>query len=181
MLRALLLLPLLLTAGISAQTIGVSGVNDLEVILAPSVPLPAGSSTTSCFVIPGGNHSCINAGVLQYRVSANATSVASLLFLSLCSPCGGANNIPFAFAPCSGGAGGFCTAGNPGTNRCFSLNLGVGCSFNAWMISAGAGFHHLRIPIPPATCFGNTVWAQAVIVDPCAPGGFHLTQALGIN
>jgi hypothetical protein len=178
--RFFLLLPLLLIPA-TAQTIGVSGVNDLEVTMPPSLPGLAGTGATSCFVVPGGAHSCTNAGIVQYRVSAAATSTAALVFLSFCNPCGGTSNFAFANAPCSGGNAGNCTIGNPTTNRCFALALTPGCWLNTWMIAAGAGFHHVRIPIPPSTCFPNTLWAQAVILDTCAPGGFHLTQAIGIN
>jgi hypothetical protein len=46
----------------------------------------------------------------------------------------------------------------------------------------GRWIERSRRPAPRAArAIGTTVWAQAVIVDPCAPGGFHLTQALGIN
>jgi hypothetical protein len=83
---------------------------------------------------------------------------------------------------CGGGNAGSCLAG-PGTaNLCFALNLGPGCWLNAIMIPAGSGFFHLRIPVPPATPFPGTVWAQALIIDPCSTTpGWHLSPAIGIN
>lgn len=184
MLRALLVsVPLFLTPVVSAQTIGVPGVNDLEVTMPPTLPGLAGSGTTSC-AFNAGVHSPFNAGVLQYRVSGSATAVASLIFLSFCSPCGGTSTINFGSTvpvACGGGNAGACPAGPANANLCFALNLTPGCWANAFMISAGAGFFHLRIPIPPTTAFPNTLWAQALIVDPCSSPGWHMTQAIGID
>ena len=186
MLRALaVLLPLLLAPFISAQTTGVPGANDLEVVMPPSLASLAGSSTSSCFLVPGGAHSCTNAGFLQYRVNASPTAIAAVIFLSFCPPCGGTSNIAFTAVPalCGGPPGISCTSANPTTNRCFALNLAAGCWLNSFAIptTPPSGFFHLRIPIPPSTCFGATLWAQAVIVDPCSLPGFHFSQAIGIQ
>ncbi len=186
MLRALaVLLPLFLAPFTVAQTTGVPGINDLEVTMPPSLPGLAGSGTSSCFLVPGGAHSCTNIGVLQYRVNAAPTAIAAVIFLSFCPPCGGSSNIAFTAVPalCGGPPGITCTSANPTTNRCFALNLAGGCWLNVFAIptTPPSGFFHLRIPIPASVCFGLTIWAQAVIVDPCSIPGFHFSQAIGIQ
>jgi hypothetical protein len=169
----------------TAQTIGIPGANDLEVTMPPSLPVLAGSSTTSCFVVPGGAHSATNAGVLQYRVNSNATPTdLAVVFLSFCPPCGGAVNFGFPTAPpCAGANGPLCTLATPLTNRCLSLDFSCGFWTNVPMINAGAGFFHVRIPIPPSNAFPTTLWAQALITHSgtCHTLGWHLSQAIGIN
>lgn len=183
MLRQLLLVLPLLLSFLPAQNIGAPGVNDLEVTMPPSLPTLVGSGSTSC-AFNAGLHSPFNAGVLQYRVSAGAGAVATLLFLSFCSPCGGTSTINLGSTvpvACGGANGGGCPGGPGNANLCWALNLNPGCSFNVFMIPGGAGFFHLRIPVPPTTAFGGTVWAQGLIVDPCSTGGFHMTPAIGID
>lgn len=183
--RALLLaFSLFIVPTVAAQTVGVPGVNDLEVTMPPSLPGLAGSGTTSC-AFNAGLHSPFNAGVLQYRVSASATSLATVIFLSFCPPCGGGSTINFGSTvpvPCGGGNAGSCPSGPATANLCWALNLNPGCSVNVFMIPAGSGFYHLRIPVLPFTAFGTTVWAQALVVDPCSTfPGWHMTQAIGID
>ena len=184
MLRTLIpfLLPLALAPMLGAQNVGTNFRNDLEVIMPPSLPLPAGSGSTSCF--NAGVHSPFNAGVLQYRLSGAPSAVAAVVFLSFCNPCGGAStiNLGSTVPPvCGGGNAGACPGGPANANLCWALNITPGCWFNAGMISAGAGWFHIRFNIPPVTPFTTTVWAQALLVDPCSTGGWHMSQALGIN
>jgi hypothetical protein len=179
----LLVLPFLAAPVLPAQTIGAPGVNDIEVTMPPSLPTLAGSASTSC-AFNAGLHSPVNFGILQYRVSAGASAVATLLFLSFCPPCGGASTINFGSTvpvACGGGNGGACLGGPPNANLCWALNLSPGCWLNAFMIPAGAGFFHIRIPVPPSTAFPGTLWAQALIVDPCSTPGWHMTPAIGID
>lgn len=184
--RALLtLVPLVLLAPLSrAQTVGLPGVNDIEVTMPPSLPALAGSGSTSC-AFNAGLHSPVNFGILQYRVSASASAVATLLFLSFCPPCGGTSTINFGSTTpvgCGGGNAGGCLGGPPTANLCWALNLSPGCWANVFMTPAGAGFFHIRIPVPPSTAFPGTLWAQALIVDPCSiTPGWHMTPAIGID
>lgn len=185
MFAKLLLLPLLLASLAPSQSVGAPGVNDLEVTMPPSLPTLAGSGATSC-AFNAGLHSPTNFGVLQYRVSGAATAVAAVVFLSFCAPCGGTSTINLGSTvpvACGGGNAGACLGGPGNANLCWALNLSPGCWINAFMISggAGSGFFHLRIPVPPATPFGSTVWAQAVIADPCSSNGWHFTPAIGID
>lgn len=166
-----------------AQTVGMPLRNDLEVIMPPTLPLPAGTGSTSCG-FNAGLHSPTNAGILQYRVSGAPSATAAFVFLTFCIPCGGANTINLGSTVpvlCGGGNAGACPAGPANANLCWALNLGPGCTINSGMISAGAGFFHIRIPIPPSTPFPGTLWAQVLIVDPCSTGGWHMTPAIGIN
>ncbi len=182
MLRSFLLAALLLAPVASAQTIGAPFLNDIEVLMPPTLPLPAGSGSTSC-AFNAGLHSPFNAGILQYRVSSSATSLACVVFLSWCPPCGGPNTINLGSTTpvaCGGGNAGACPFGPANANLCWQISLAGGCSVNAFMINAGAGFYHIRIPIPPTTPFGFTLWAQGLILDPCSTGNFHMTPAIGI-
>jgi hypothetical protein len=184
-LRLSTLLPLLLTAAAAAQTTGVPGQNDLQVAMPPSLPFPVGSNPlngggqTSCFFT--GNHSPVNFGTLHYQLSHNATTTASLLFFSFCSPCGGANNFPFMPPSGIGCAGPL--AGVPLTNLWFSLNITGGCAtFSVPPTATSPGFHDWRFFVPAGTPFGFTVWAQAVIIDPpCGAWVFKFSQAIGIS
>ena len=174
---------LLLGLTAAAQTVGIPTVNDLEVVFPPSLPTLAGSGATSC-AFNAGLHSPTNFGFLQYRVNASATAVATILFLSVCPPCGGINTINLGSTSpvaCGGGNAGACPGGPGSANLCWALSLSPGCWINAIMIPAGSGFFHLRIPVPPATPFPGTVWAQGVIVDPCSTPGWHLTPAIAID
>lgn len=174
----------LLTAVAPAQTVGAPFVNDLEVLMPPTLTFPAGSGATSCS-FNAGLHSPTNAGILQYRVSANPTAVASVVFLTFCPPCGGTSTVNFGSTvpvPCGGGNAGGCPGGPATANLCWALNLTPGCWVSAFMISAGSGFFHIRIPIPPSTPFPGTLWAQAVILDPCSSTpGWHLSPAIAID
>jgi hypothetical protein len=183
MLRAVLP-ALLLSAFLSAQTVGIPAVNDLEVTLPPGLPTLAGSGSTSCG-FNAGLQSPTNFGFLQYRVNGSASAVAAIVFLSLCPPCGGTSTINLGSTTppaCGGGNAGACLAGPGNANLCWALNLTPGCWINFIMIPGGSGFFHVRIPVPPATPFPATVWAQAVIIDPCSiTPGWHLTPAIGID
>ncbi len=174
---------LLFAPVIAAQTVGVPNVNDIQVAMPPSLSVPAGSGATSCF--NAGLHSPVNAGLLDYLVIGRPTAVASLLFLSFCGPCGGTSTINLGSTVpvfCGGGNAGACLGGPANANLCWALNIAAGCSVNAFMGPAGAfGHFQLRIPIPALVAFGGTLWAQAVIVDPCSTGGFHMTPAIGID
>lgn len=183
MLRSFLLAAFLLVPIASAQTIGSPGINDIEVTMPPSLPGLVGSGSTSC-AFNAGLHSPFNAGVLQYRVWSSATSLATVIFLGWCPPCGGTSTINLGSTSpvfCGGGNAGACLFGPANANLCWAVNLAPGCSVNAFMINAGSGFYHIRIPVPPTTPFGFTLWAQGLILDPCSTGTFHMTPAIGID
>ena len=166
-----------------AQTVGQPFRNDLEVLMPPTLTLPAGSGATSC-AFNAGVHSPTNAGVLQYRISGAPSATLAVVFLTFCVPCGGANTINFGSTTpviCGGPNAGNCLAGPANANLCWALSLAPGCWVNVPTISAGAGFFHVRIPIPPSNAFPGTLWAQGLIVDPCSTGNWHMTPAIGIN
>jgi hypothetical protein len=184
MLRTLLLsiLPVLL-APMAAQTIGVPGRNDLMVRMPPGLPAFAGSGATSC-AFHAGTHSPTNAGSVTYRADAGSTATMAILFLSFCQPCGGANTINLGAtvpAVCGGGNAGNCLAGPGNANLCWALSLAPGCWINVRLAQMGTIFWDLTIPIPAATAFPATLWAQALIVDPCSTQGWHMTPAIGIG
>jgi hypothetical protein len=180
MLRILSLCAVLLAPSLAAQTLGVPFRNLLEVLMPPTLTIP----TTAAPCTSVGLHSPTNAGVLQYRINGAPSATAAFILLSACPPCGGTSTINFGSTVpvvCGGGNGGACPAGPANANLCWALNLGGGCWLSSGMISAGAGYFHIRFTIPPSTAFAGTLWAQALIVDPCSTGGWHMTNALGID
>lgn len=77
-----------------------------------------------------------------------------------------------------------CVAGAPG-----SVSLGHGCVLhlggalaNVFVLGQGTGDVEVLVPIPAAVGLrGLTVYAQAVILDGSAMGGFRLSQALAVG
>ena len=185
MLRRLIpsLIPVLLASLAAAQTVGVANRNDLTVMMPPGLTVFAGAGATSC-AFNAGTHSPTNAGAVTYRVDASSTATGAVLFLTFCPPCGGSNTINLGSTSpvgCGGGNAGNCPGGPANANLCWALSLGPGCWINAPMARMGTVFWDLRIPIPASTPFPGTLWAQAVILDPCSSGGWHMTPAIGIN
>jgi hypothetical protein len=180
MLRTVLLVPVLLLAPLAAQTLGIAFVNRLEVLMPPTLNLPTGAPPCASV----GVHSPTNAGFLQYRLNAAPSATAAFILLSACPPCGGTSTLNLGSTvpvACGGANGGACPFGPANANLCWALNLGPGCWLSSGMISAGAGWFHIRFTIPPSTAFTGTLWAQALIVDPCSTGGWHMSNALGID
>lgn len=171
----------LVAAGVTAQTTGVVGVNNLQVAMPPSLPFPVGSNPingggqTSCFNT--GLHSPVNAGWLHYQLSVTPSTTGAILVLGFCN-CGGTSNIPFfptQTVACAGPITG-------GTNLWLSIDVSPGCFATASGF-ASPGFFNWRFPIAPGTPLGLTVWAQALIFDPpCVTGWpFKFSQAVGIS
>ena len=158
---------LLLPGHATAQTTGVPGVNDLEVRL-PVAYVPQGSGATSCNNLgfyPGAPFPVF------YDLSSGGFPNALLFGLAGCTSPG----IPFLPAAAPGCAGPL--AGAPLTNIWLSLvvppaPLAVPGNPNA----AGISRWNFTVPAGPFT-----LWAQAIILDPCAPPGFKFSQAQGFS
>ncbi|MCC6672661.1 MAG: hypothetical protein IT458_16470 [Planctomycetes bacterium] len=164
-----LLALVLSTAAASAQTTGVPFVNDLAIRLPPTY-VPQGSGTTSCNnlgFVPGAPFPVF------YDVTAvGSTAVVLMLGFVGCTPAG----IPFLPSQPVGCAGP--PAGTPLTNLWFSVNFGGGSPFPVPGIMSSAGMARWNFTVPPGPA---SMWAQAVLLDPCSSWGFKFTQALGFS
>lgn len=153
-----------------AQTTGVPGVNNLQMMLPPSY-VPAGGSTVSCttFVTTGAT----GLNVVAFQLDAPTATAVVLLI----SPLGCTQQyfpfLPSAAAGCAGPP-----AGTPLTNLWLSLVAGGPWPLAIPTISPPPGpfrwNFNLSWPIPP-------VWIQGLMLDPCAPPGLKFSQAMGFQ
>ena len=162
---------LLLTSTAFAQTTGVPGINDLTVMKPPTFT-PQGSGATSCTLVPGSP----TAPFTVAYVLNGTPGMPNALLLNLSPPGPGCvpQYLPFPAAPvsCAGPV-------NNGTNIWLSLQIQGPWPIWVWGTPNTAGFtrwnFNVNLPGP------NTLWAQSVIFDTCAPWGFKFSQALGFS
>ena len=161
---------LLAAATLPAQTTGVPGVNNLQMMLPPGY-VPAGGSTVSCstFVTTGA----VGTNVVAFSLDCPTATAAVLLV----SPLGCVPNF-FPFLPTSGPACAGPAAGAPLTNLWLSLVVG-----GPWPVpifgqinSAGQARWNFNLtwPIPP-------LYFQGFMLDTCSPTGFKFSQAMGFQ
>lgn len=159
---------LLCTSGALAQTTGVPGVNDLTMSLPPSF-VSTGSGTVSCstFVTTGA----VGANPVTFRVNSLTATSAFLLV----SPIGCIPNY-FPFLPAATPACGGPLAGTPFTNRWLSVVAGGPFPLIVPSVPGTIGYWNFTLtwPIPP-------LYVQALLFDPCSPGGFKFSQAMGFQ
>lgn len=161
---------LLAASALSAQTTGVVGVNNLQMLLPPAY-VPTGGSTVSCstFVTTGAT----GANAVGFMLdSPTATSTFLLISPLGCVP----TFFPFlpsAAATCAGPA-----AGAPLTNLWLSLVAGGPFPLIVPGQINSAGFtrwnFNLTWPIAP-------LYVQALMIDFCSPTTFKFSQAMGFQ
>ena len=161
---------LLLGFALPAQTTGVVGVNDLQMLLPPTY-VPTGSGTVSCstFVTTGA----VGTNSVGFLLNApGATSVWLLVSPLGCVP----NYFPFLPSATAGCAGP--PAGTPLTNLWLSLVAGGPWPFAIpGQVVLGAlsrWSFTLTWPIPP-------LYFQGFMLDPCSPTTFKFSQAMGFQ
>ena len=167
-----LLVSLSLLAGAPvAQTTGVPFVNNLTV--TTSAWTAQGGGQTSCFMVTP--NAAYPPGVVNYALSI-PPGTSAVLGLSI-GPGGCVSQfLPF-LPPASVGCAGP-LAGTPSTNLWWSLPfLSSGFPIFIPMAVNTAGVMASTVPI--GILGPQILWAQAVIVDPCAPSGFKFSQAIG--
>ncbi|MBK9129607.1 MAG: hypothetical protein IPM13_17745 [Phycisphaerales bacterium] len=162
---------LLLTAAtLSAQTTGVVGVNNLEMMLPPGY-LPVGGATVSCstFVTTGA----VGTNVVAFSLQCPGATSAALLISPL-----GCNPTYFPFLPTAGVGCAGPAAGAPLTNLWLSLVAG-----GPWPLAifgpvnaAGQARWNFNLTWPIAP-----LYVQGLMVDACSPTGFKFSQAMGFQ
>ncbi len=155
-------------APLSAQTTGVPGINNLQMMLPPGY-LPTGGSTVSCstFVTTGAT----GTNVVAFQLDAVGATGAMLLVSPL-----GCNPTYWPFFPTAAPA----CAGPLGGPTNLWLSLVAGGPFPIMIAgqinSAGMARWNFNLtwPIPP-------LYFQGLMIDLCSPTGFKFSQAMGFQ
>jgi hypothetical protein len=159
---------LVTVSALAAQTTGVVGVNDLSMMLPPSYT-SVGSGTVSCstFVTTGA----IGPNPVTFQVTSSTATAAFLLVSPLgCVPAF------FPFLPSATPACAGPLAGTPFTNRWLSLVVGGPFPLVIPSVPGTIGYWNFNLTWPIAP-----IYVQALLMDPCAPGGFKFSQAMGFQ
>lgn len=155
---------LLTVSALSAQTTGVVGINNLQMLLPPAY-VPTGGSTVSCstFVTTGA----AGTNSVGFFVDAPAATATILLI----SPLGCVPNF-FPFLPTSTAACGGPLAGAPLTN--LWLSVVAGGPWPIFVLGQRRWSFNLTWPIPP-------IYIQCLLLNPCSPTSFTFSQAMGFQ